>query len=298
MPTRRPKTAAAPARKRPASPAKPARAARSEPPAPPAAPAPEAADTAASHSTLFVNSVAKAMRVLMAFDGSSREMSLSAIARATGFDMSAAQRFTYTLAELGFLRKDPESRTYQLSPKVFDLVYHYLAANDLIHRAGPYLLQLARETTETTNVTVLDGADIVFVVRIASQHLLNPTVIVGSRLPAYATAPGLAMLSRLAEEEVDSILARSELKKHTLFTVAEPKAIRARLAQIRAAGYAHTEEEYFLGDISTAAPILDAAGRPIGAINVAVDRPRWNADDERRIAGLVMSAAAAISGRR
>jgi len=35
-----------------------------------------------------------------------------------------------------------------------------------------------------------------------------------------------------------------------------------------------------------------------GAVNVAVAKPRWNgAEGERRIAYLVISAAAAISGR-
>jgi IclR family pca regulon transcriptional regulator len=246
-----------------------------------------------------VNSVAKAMRVLTAFDGSQREMSLSSIARETGLDMSSAQRFTYTLAELGYLKKDLESRTYQLSPKVFDFVYQYLASNALIYRATPYLLSLSRESTETTNITVLDGTDIVFVMRIASQHLLNPNVIVGSRLPAYCTAPGLAMLSQFGRDEVDSLLQHSELKKHTASTVVDPKAIKARLTRIRAAGYAHTEEEYFLGDISTAAAILDGSGRPVGAINVAVERPRWKGvGHEQRLAALVISAAASISGRR
>jgi DNA-binding IclR family transcriptional regulator len=68
---------------------------------------------------------------------------------------------------------------------------------------------------------------------------------------------------------------------------------------VRAAGYAHTEEEYFLGDISTAAAIVDGRGRPVGAVNVGVARPRWTgADIERRISDLVITTAAAISGRR
>jgi IclR family transcriptional regulator, pca regulon regulatory protein len=79
----------------------------------------------------------------------------------------------------------------------------------------------------------------------------------------------------------------------------EPRAIRERLEAIREAGYAHSEEEYFLGDISTAAAILDSNGRATGAINVAVAKPRWKGKaDESRISDLVITAAAAISGRR
>lgn len=250
-------------------------------------------------STLFVNSVDKAMRVLTAFDGSKRHLTLSQIATLTDMDLSSAQRFTYTLVALGYLRKDQDSKAYELSPKVFDFTYHYLASNDLIYRATPYLLQLSRETAETTNITVLDGSDIVFVLRIVSQHVLNPNVIVGTRLPAYCTAPGLAILAQLSEEAVNAVLDQSQLIAHTPHTITDPIAIKERLSAIRAAGYAHTEDEYFLGDISTAAAILDAHGNPVGAINVAVAKPRWNGlEDERRISDLAITAAAAISGRR
>lgn len=76
------------------------------------------------------------------------------------------------------------------------------------------------------------------------------------------------------------------------------RAIKDRLAAIKTAGYAHAEEEYFLGDISTAAAMLDPRGRVVGAVNVAVAKPRWNgAADERKFADLVISTASAISGR-
>ena len=86
---------------------------------------------------------------------------------------------------------------------------------------------------------------------------------------------------------------------HTSHTVADPEKIRARLEKFRERGYSHTESEYYLGDISTAAAILDARGHPVAAVNVAVSRTRWHgAKDEKRIANLVIAAAEAISGHR
>ena len=146
---------------------------------------------------------------------------------------------------------------------------------------------------------MLDSNDIVFVLRIVSPHVLSPNVIVGTRVPAYCTAPGLAILAELPDDEVNAVLDQSKLIAHTPHTIIQPRAIKARLAAIHAVGYAHTENEYFLGDISTAAAILDANDRPMGAINVAVTKPRWNSErDERRISDLVITAAAAISGHR
>jgi IclR family pca regulon transcriptional regulator len=275
--------------------------------APPKAPLKKKSDSTAvpevavdpTASSLYVQSVEKAMTVLTAFDGSKRQLSLSEIAALTGFDMSATQRFTFTLATLGYLLKDPQSRKYELSPKLLDFTYHYLTSNDLVSRATPYLQQLGSETEEATNLTVLDDTDIIFVLRIVSRNVFNAHVLTGSRLPAYCTAPGLALLATFDDGEIDDILARTNLVAYTAATVYQPRKIKDRIAQIRKQGYAHTEDEYFVSDISTAAAITNAQGRGVGAVNIAVARPRWQADrDERRFADLVISTASAISSRR
>lgn len=247
-------------------------------------------------STLFVHSVDKAMQVLMAFDGTQTKLSLSQIAERTGFDLSAVQRFTYTLITLQYLIKDEETKKYELSPRLLDFSYRYLASNDLAHRAIPYIQKLAQETDEATNLTVLDDTDIVFVMRIASRHMLAPNVIVGTRIPAYCTGPGLAILAHLPTAQVDDILLRSDLVPVTPYTITDVAKIHARLEKIRAEGYVRAIDEYFLGDISTAAAILNGRGQPIGAVNVSVTKSRWKpARDEKRITELVMSTAAAIS---
>jgi len=247
-------------------------------------------------SPLFVQSVEKAMKVLTAFDGSKRQLSLSEIAALTELDNSAAQRFTYTLSVLGYLVKDAATRRYELSVRLLDFTYHYLASRELAHRAAPVLQKLARDTEEVCNLTVPDGPDIVFVQRIVSRNAPVPNVFVGTRLPGYCTAPWLAMWSTWTTEQIDDVLAQRERLKHTPRTVTDARRIRARLVRIRAAGYAHTQDELFPDDISTAAPILDASGRAIGALNIAVSRARWKPDrDELRFAGLLRAAAATLS---
>ncbi|MBC5764653.1 helix-turn-helix domain-containing protein [Ramlibacter sp. GTP1] len=239
------------------------------------------------------------MKVLTAFDGSKRHLSLSEIAAITELDNSAAQRFTHTLSALGYLVKDPETRKYELSVRLLDFTYHYLASSELVQRTGPVLQKLARDTEEVCNLTVPDGADIVFVLRYVSRNVMNPNVIVGTRLPSYCTAPGLAILSTWSDEEVDAVLAASRLVKHTPNTITDPRRIKSRLAKIRAAGYAHTQDELYADDISTAAPILDAHGRAIGALNIAVSRARWDeAKDEQRYATVLREAAATVSAPR
>jgi IclR family transcriptional regulator, pca regulon regulatory protein len=252
---------------------------------------------AAKRSTLFVNSVEKALGVLKVFDSTRPRLTLSQIAALAEMDLSTAQRFVHTLTELGYLDKDPETKNYSLSPQVFELSYRYQISHELLHRAAPYIQQLSIQLGETANLTVLHGSDIVYVYRVLGQHMLNVKTVLGARQPAYCTAPGLAMMAWLPRDEVDAILSASELVAHTPYTVADPKAIRQRLEKARAAGYAHTEEEYILGAISTAAAVRDSQGRILGAINVAVTKHRWKAEDEPRFADLVISTASAIMSR-
>src|SRR5690606_29346029 len=105
-------------------------------------------------------------------------------------------------------------------------------------------------------------------------------------------------LAALPEQEAMAVLDESNLVSHTPHTIANKDEILQRLAAIRRHGYSHTEGEYYLGDISTAAAIVDARDYPIGAVNVAVSRARWRGEkDEQRISNLVIAASAAISGQ-
>ena len=249
-------------------------------------------------SSLYVQSVEKAMKVLMAFDGSQRQLSLADIAGLTGMDLSSAQRFTHTLATLGYLSKD-NSKKYELSPKLLDFTYHYLTSSELVTRAAPYLQQLSAETEEATNLTVLDGVDIVYVQRIVSRHVFNASVIIGTRLPAWCTAPGQALLATLGDEEIEDILDRSQFVQHTPATITDRAQVRASIELVRQRRYRHTEDQFFYGDVSTAAAILDPNGRGIGAVNIAVSRSRWVPErDSKRYADLVISAASSISSKR
>lgn len=250
---------------------------------------------AARLSSLFVGSTEKAFRVLEAFDGSKRHMTLADIARASELDRSATQRFVHTLEALGYLRRIPDTRSYGLSPRVLQLSYNYLRANDLIDKASPYLLDISRSLGETTNLQELDGHEIVFVARFPGRHLALD-IAVGSRLPAFFTASGTAILSRLTEARRREILEQTALTAITPYTETEPARLLARVRRVAAKGYAIVCNETVLGDISVAAPIIDHRGQAVAAINIAVPTTRWTVQSvEDKLAQHVQVAAASIS---
>src|SRR5579883_1889887 len=118
---------------------------------------------------LMVNSVQKAFRVLEAFDPKHARINLGQVVNATKLGKSAAQRFTHTLMKIGYLRKDPETKAFELTPKALTLGHNYTRANTTIDLAFPYLMHLSRETDETINLTVMDDTEIVFVSRFLSR---------------------------------------------------------------------------------------------------------------------------------
>lgn len=247
---------------------------------------------------LAVKSVEKAFLVLNAFSGTNFSMSLTQLASAIHLDMSATQRFTHTLTKLGYLQKDPLTKRFGLGVKALNLGHHYLQANLLVERAMPYLLHLSKTTEETVNLTVRDDTEVVFIVRFMCRQLLNLNdtgVIVGARMPAYCTASGIAILSQLPPSEVADILNRSELRAYTPHSTCRLKVLLKKLEISAARGYATAFEEFFLGDLAIAAPILAQDG-PAGAINISVPRARFSREEaEEKFSPLVVAAAQSVS---
>jgi len=245
---------------------------------------------------LLVQSVEKAFQVLIAFDGTVHSIGLTQLSAKAGLDKSTAQRFTHTLTRLGYLRKDPNTKRFELTVKTLDLGYRYTRANPLINRALPYLLHISKSTEETVNLTVLDDTDIIFVSRFMSRHVLNNDVVIGTRMPAYCTAPGIAILSRLPSNEARHILKRSNLKAFTPYTTYRMDDLVKKLEISAAQGYATAFDEFYHGDLSIAAAILDQNRWPIGAINIAVSRTRFSPEEAvERFSPLVVAAALSLS---
>jgi IclR family transcriptional regulator, pca regulon regulatory protein len=95
----------------------------------------------------------------------------------------------------------------------------------------------------------------------------------GTRFPAYCTAPGRALLAFLADEHVKDILDRSDRVALTPHTISERRAIMDRLTKIRSVGYELADPEVYIGDVSVAAPVPNYSGRAVAAVNIGGPSP-------------------------
>ncbi|KZD07904.1 hypothetical protein AUP43_09325 [Oceanibaculum pacificum] len=245
---------------------------------------------------LFVNSLGKGLSVLQAFGSDWDALGLREIAQRTGLNTSAAQRFTHTLTQLGYLRKDERTRRYRLGPRMLNFAYSYLRANPLYDVAIPIVISVRDEWQETVNVSVLDDTDAVVAIRMPSQRRINSNTAIGRRMPAYCVSTGRAVLAWLSPEERKAVLDRTNFVRLTPRTNIDRASLEACLDQVRIDGFAMVEEEADLGEMAVAAPIFDGERKPIAALGITTSTAYWSMEDAReKLAPIVMQAATAIS---
>ena len=170
--------------------------------------------------------------------------------------LGSASRYVQTLTELGYLSRDPLTKTYCLAPKVLSLGFGILKNMDLRARIAPYLAEVNREFGVGTQCAILDDTEIVYVERFRSRSLVALDLTIGSRIPAYCTALGRAILAFLDEETKKRIVSRMKIVPLTRFTVAEKGDLLRELEVTRKRGYAVNVQELVLGQAGIAAPIF------------------------------------------
>lgn len=216
----------------------------------------------------YVQSLARGLSVLRAFDGEHPRLSLADIATRTELSRAAARRLVLTLQHLGYVRG--VGRGYALSPSVLELGFGYLGSLNITDLAQPLLEDLARTVNQSSSMAVLDGQSIVYVLRVPGRRIMSVTLGVGARLPAFSASMGRVLLSGLDDAELQTWLAQCHPVKHTPHTVTDLHRLRRLIADVREQGYAYVEQELELGLCSIAVPVRNAEGRIATAINVSM----------------------------
>jgi IclR family transcriptional regulator, pca regulon regulatory protein len=214
----------------------------------------------------FIEALARGLEVIAAFRPGRPAMSLSDVAAATGLARPTARRILLTLAELGYVRSDAGG--YALTPRVLDLGVAYVGSMGLWDIAHPHMAELSERTDESCSVAQLDGSDIVYVARVAVPKIVGLSVQIGTRFPALPTSLGKVLLAALCQEEVDEVLGQPSRSGITPRWQPDRAEREAELRDVRARGWALTDEQLALGIRSIAAPLRDGSGRVIGALNV------------------------------
>jgi IclR family pca regulon transcriptional regulator len=240
----------------------------------PAAPPKHSSDSDAfTGDPNFMTSLARGLAVIQAFSQRRHHLTISQVSTTTGLSRAAVRRCLYTLAKLGFAGSD-DNRHFFLRPRILALGHSYISSMPLATAAQPVLEHISHLLHESCSIATLDGIDIVYIARANVTRIMSIDLGVGSRLPAFCTSMGRAILANLPPEELDSVLARVEFKRYTERTITNPAKLTQALRQIRRDGYSIIDQELEHGLRSMAVPIQNPSGKVVAALNIGAHAQR------------------------
>jgi PcaR/PcaU/PobR family beta-ketoadipate pathway transcriptional regulator len=225
-------------------------------------------------SSYHIESLARGLSVLSAFSEEQPALSLTDISQRLQLNKTTAFRLLCTLESLGYLERDAQTKLYRPALEVLRLGFVVLNSLEVRQVAAPYLRQLMNEVEETINLAVLDNHEVIFIDRIGSKHLVSVYRPVGSRLPAYCTSLGKAILAFLPPGQLQEVLAATTWTRHTETTISTPEALEENLSLVRQRGFADSDGEMIpeLRDVS--APIRQYDGQVVAAVNISAPSHR------------------------
>lgn len=193
-------------------------------------------------------------------------LGVTELGRRIGLPPSSAHRLLATLVAAGYAVPIPDTGRYRSGPAFLRLGTP-MAPPQLRDVARPVLERIAELTGETAHLAVLDGLEVVSIDHVASSPDCVAKHPLGSRMPAHATALGLALL--VFRPDVVDALINAGLGRLTSATIADPEVLRQCLAKVCRRGYATNVRGWHPDTVGVAAPILASDGRSIAAVGLS-----------------------------
>jgi DNA-binding IclR family transcriptional regulator len=218
--------------------------------------------------TTGVQSVDRAISVLeiLARRG---EAGVSEVAAQIAVHKSTAFRLLASLEGRGLVEQSEERGKYRLGFGVVRLAGAVSARMDLTRHGRPVCERLAGEIGETVNLAVAQALHAVNLDQVRGPGAVTAHNWVGQPTPLHATSSGKVLLAWMDGAGVRELIGPGPLERFTAATVTSLDALQAELAEIRAAGFAVTVEEYELGLNAMAAPIRGHTGDVVAAVSAS-----------------------------
>ncbi len=213
-----------------------------------------------------VPNLSRALRVLEILSEHPEGLNSSEITAKLKIPRNSVFRITQTMLEHGYLIRDDETKSYQLSQKLLTLGYAALSEQTLIEKSLGVMRKLRDQFKETVPLGILHGSEGLVVEEVQGLHSFRFVLEPGRKFHLHTAAPGKAMLAFLPEEEREEFIKQIKLKKYSANTITDREIFRKELKKIRKKGYAVDHAEEIQGMHCVGAPIFNRTGYPVAAI--------------------------------
>ena len=237
----------------------------------------------------------KALAVIEVVAEQPQAIGLPDLAARLELPRQTTHRILKTLEERGLLLRDPTRDRFSVGPALSRLALSVIHARNQSAPVRVVLRELVDQVQETCNVGVLDGGEFVYLERIECNWSLRVALQAGSRVPAYCTSGGKAMLAYLSGDLRERLFAAAALRGYTPMTITDPAALEQDLARTRDQGFSTNDQEFTIGIIGVGVPILDARGRPLAALACHAPMARISLQDLQAQVPKLQAAAARLA---
>lgn len=221
---------------------------------------------------------ARALKVLSYFASESPVHSSIELSRKLGLTKNSVYRCLETLVHVGYLVRDASETRYELGPGVAQLHSPRWQAPEVRALCRPFMEQLSEMTGEAVHLLVPSGNQAIAVESIEGEGIAFRLPI-GAALPLHVSPGSRCILACLPDSEVDAYInENAPLKRFTKGTITDPDKLRRNIREIREQGYALSQEDFQIGRVGVAFPVIDVDGRPHGSIVIAGQRKQKTQD--------------------
>lgn len=175
-------------------------------------------------------------------------------------------RILLQLEAIGMITRDPSRDRFSVGPRLSHLAINTLLSANQSAPIRAVLQDLVDDIRETCNVGVLDGLDFIYLERIESDWSLRVHLQAGSKVPAYCTSGGKALLAFSPTDLRRRLFKSRTLRRYTDSTITSPEDLERELATCRDTGYSTNDQEFNVGIVGVGVPIFDQGGRPVAAL--------------------------------
>lgn len=213
------------------------------------------------------------------------------------FPKSSLHGLLHTVVSMKWLTLDPDDRRYSIGVRPWEVGQAFRRSREIVIRARRYLREANEALDETVQLGILDDLDVVYLDKVEGTQPLRLVSNVGTRLPAYVTGIGKALLSGLPTHALRERFSGLTLPGYTPQTITSGDRLIEIVEDVRRNGYATDDGEYSHGVYCVAVPILNRAGQVIAALSFSVPRPRIDSGEVRSelMIEVLKSASHAIS---
>lgn len=198
-------------------------------------------------------------------------LSLMEISEKVHLHKATTHRLINSLLENGYIEKNPVTKQYKISLKLFQIGNRRVQNIDFLNVAKSMIRQLAQDLNQTVHLVVEDNGEVLYIDKhdpTGNESRLSSKI--GQKAPMYVTAVGKSMLATKSNEEIRAIWEQSDIKPLTDHTITSLDQFMKEIETVRQNGYAIDNQENEYGVICIGAVFSSYKDLAAGAISISI----------------------------